>query len=126
MKTILSVCRDLIDRDSRISTQFLATAGAVLLSLGLVSVAAARQTHTVAQKNRAFVVKELAIAAGDVVEFRNEDEFIHQIFVKSSNFNFDSEESYPGSKIDVTFSTVGVFEVQCHIHPKKRMTVSVR
>jgi plastocyanin len=81
--------------------------------------------HRVSQKGRSFDIKELAIARGDTVNFANDDEFIHQIYVKSAGFEFDSAESEPGQSIRVKFTATGQHQVRCHIHPKMLLTVSV-
>jgi plastocyanin len=66
------------------------------------------------------------VAKGDVVQFANDDEFIHQVYVKSDVFNVDTEESSPGTTISVPFTAQGTFEVLCHIHPKMRLVVTVK
>ena len=64
--------------------------------------------------------------AGDVVRFTNDDEFLHQIFVTSGSFKFDSAEQPPGQTIEVTFPTPGTYAVRCHIHPKMLLSVLVK
>jgi plastocyanin len=91
----------------------------------LAVLAAARGNHEVVQKGRAFQLKALDIARGDVVRFINADEFLHQIYVKSPSFNFDSFEQAPRENIDVEFTAAGTFEVRCHIHPRMLMVVRV-
>lgn len=92
----------------------IATPGAVLAVAGKI--------HEVVQKNRMFQVKELTIIHGELVRFINADEFLHQIYVKSPDFSFDSDEQVPGKAIDVKFPA-GVFEVRCRIHPKMLLVV---
>ena len=99
-------------------------AAAAFLFLATVAFAAA--VHKVIQKGRAFSVSEITIARGDRVEFDNEDEFIHQIYVNSTEMNFDSAEQPPGQVIDITFDRAGTFPVRCHIHPKMLLTVHVQ
>ncbi|HEX3860288.1 MAG TPA: hypothetical protein VHY35_01185 [Stellaceae bacterium] len=98
-------------------------AGALLL---FATAAFAGAVHQVVQKGRAFSVGELTITRGDTVEFDNEDEFIHQIYVDSSAMNFDSAEQPPGQVVSITFPDRGTFPVRCHIHPKMLLTVHVR
>jgi plastocyanin len=97
---------------------------AVLLSATLG--AAAAELHQIVQKGRAFSLGELAIAAGDTVRFTNDDEFLHQIYVRSDTFNFESAEQSPGETVDLRFPVPGVFAVQCEIHPKMHLTVTVK
>lgn len=101
--------------------------GAVALALSQIAVLAiAAENYRIVQKDRSFNMKDITIAAGDVVHFANEDDFIHQIYVQSSSFNFNSEESEPGDTIDLKFTTAGTFEVHCHIHPKMGLAVTVK
>ncbi len=81
---------------------------------------------TVLQKGRAFSVPEIIIATGDTVRFTNEDGFLHQLFVHSAAFDFDSAEQKPGQNVDVQFPVAGNFHVLCAIHPKMALSVEVR
>ncbi|HEU0071766.1 MAG TPA: plastocyanin/azurin family copper-binding protein [Alphaproteobacteria bacterium] len=104
-----------------------ALVAATVFSAGLSgTLAFAKSVFDVSQKGRAFNLKELAIERGDTVNFVNDDEFIHQIFIDSRSFKFDSAESDPGQVIPVEFTAAGVFEVKCHIHPKMLLTVNVK
>jgi plastocyanin len=86
----------------------------------------ADEAHTIVQKGRAFHPGEVSINHGDSLTFTNNDDFIHQIYVQSANFSFDSDERNPGQDITETFTTPGTFEVRCHIHPKMRLVVHVK
>jgi plastocyanin len=111
----------------RVGRDFLAGAA---LSCGvggsLIAVALAADIHQISQKNRAFSLNSLSLVAGDVVQFSNDDDFIHQIYVQSDVFNVDTAESSPGDVITVPFTVTGTFEVHCHIHPKMRLVVTVQ
>lgn len=87
--------------------------------------AMAAQSHRIVQHGRAFTVTQVSIAAGDTLEFSNDDEFIHQIYIESPQLHFDSEEQPPGQLITVKFPVAGHFEVRCHIHPKMLLKVDV-
>lgn len=97
---------------------------AALLLLATVAFAAA--VHLVIQKDRAFSVPEITIARGDRIDFSNEDEFIHQIYVVSPEMSFNSAEQPPGQVVSITFPSSGTFLVRCHIHPKMLLTVHVQ
>ena len=88
--------------------------------------AALAADHVVAQKDRRFHPGDIAIAKGDAVTFTNNDEFIHQIFVDDQAFSVDTAEKAPGENVTEAFTTAGTFEVHCHIHPKMRLTVTVK
>jgi plastocyanin len=105
----------------------------ILLGLGLVVglafssfAALAASEATIVQSDRTFHPDEIEIAKDTLVHFANEDEFIHQIYVKSEKMNFDSAEQVPGKTIDLVFSETGTFKFRCHIHPKMRLTVIVK
>lgn len=80
----------------------------------------------VAQKNRVFAVSQIEIARGDTVRFTNDDEFLHHIYIKSSDLNFDSREQAPGQTIEVRFRNAGTYDVRCRIHPKMLLVVTSR
>jgi plastocyanin len=90
----------------------------------LASVSAFAASLHVAQKHRSFLPSVVTIQRGDSVEFSNDDEFLHQIYI--SSMGFDSAEQRTGETITVTFPRPGNFAVRCHIHPKMLLTVHVR
>jgi plastocyanin len=90
------------------------------------ALALAAEVASVPQKNRAFVVRDVQIASGGSVRFANDDEFVHQIYVQSPSFSYESAEQPPGDAVVVRFPVAGTFEVRCHIHPKMLLHVDVR
>lgn len=80
----------------------------------------------VAQRSRAFAVPGIQVARGDTVRFLNDDSFLHQIYVQSPGFSFESPEQDPGTTVDVRFNQAGTFTVLCHIHPKMTLQAEVR
>lgn len=92
---------------------------------GATAVLAANPVAVV-QKGRAFAARSLTLQAGDVLRFLNEDLFIHQIYIQSDSFSFDSDEQEPGHEVDVRFPVRGSFQVRCQIHPKMLLQVDVR
>lgn len=98
----------------------------LFVSAALASAALAAETHHITQKKRSFSQPEITVNAGDTVQFGNDDEFIHQVYVDSPSFKVDTAESEPGNNIDVKFTARGDFEVHCHIHPKMLLLVHVQ
>ena len=96
------------------------------IALLLASASAFAASLHVAQKHRSFSPSVVTIQRGDSIEFSNDDEFLHQIYVDSKAMNFDSAEQPPGQTISVVFSQPGTFQVRCHIHPKMLVTVHVK
>jgi plastocyanin len=107
-------------------------AGAFLVAAcQLAALAWASESHRIVQKDRSFQVqdveiKEVDIAAGDTLEFLNNDIFLHQIYVASGGLKFDSAEQPPGEIIAIKFPSPGTYEIRCHIHPKMSLTVTAR
>lgn len=99
---------------------------ALLMVSVSAGVFAATNMQTITQKGRAFSAKSLQMIRGGVVRFDNVDTFIHQIYVESPTFSYDSNEQSPGEQIDITFPKSGTFEVRCHIHPKMLLNVEVQ
>ena len=85
----------------------------------------AANTLEISQKGRKFLPDSIAIKVGDVLHIRNDDEFLHHIYVTSPDFNFDSEEEPPGNSVDIKFTKTGDFNVLCRIHPKMKLAVHV-
>jgi plastocyanin len=83
-------------------------------------------TNTIVQNGRAFHPNDITLPAGSTLNFSNQDEFIHQIYVDSQNFDYDSEEQQPGVVFHITFPNAGTYAVRCHIHPKMLLTVHVK
>ena len=96
-----------------------------LVFVFVVSFAGAAAVHRIVQKGRAFAISDITIPRGDTVQFTNEDEFLHQIYVDSRNMYFDTPEQAPGQTIEVNFPRSGTFPVRCHIHPKMLLTIHV-
>jgi plastocyanin len=104
----------------------LVIATGLVFAAQLGAVVLAAEAHRIAQKDRHFEVKEIAIAHGDSLLFTNEDPFLHQIFINSDALTYESEEQTPGETIAVKFPVSGTFEVHCHIHPKMLLVVKVQ
>lgn len=93
---------------------------------GSLAASATGTVHDVHQYGRAFLLIKLDIAKGDVTRFINDDPFLHQMYVSSGTFSFDSDEQQPGQTMDVSWPVAGTFTVQCHIHPTMHLTVNVK
>ena len=98
----------------------------ILLALIAIPAFGADEAHTIVQKGRAFRPAEVSINRGESLTFTNNDDFIHQIYVQSPGFSFDTDEKNPGQNITETFTDNGTFVVRCHIHPKMKLVVHVK
>ena len=107
----------------RIAPKIFAALALLLLSITTLTAA---NVVSVVQKGRAFGVAAIKVSTGEVLRFVNNDLFLHQIYVETPSFNFESDEQEPGTNVDIQFSKTGLFQVRCHIHPKMLLQVEVR
>jgi len=94
-------------------------------SLPIVVAMASGHMVVIDQIDRMFDRQAVSVTVGDTLRFTNRDEFLHQIYVETDGFSFDSDEQAPGEVIDVTFPRQGDYEVRCGIHPRMSLAVSV-
>ena len=80
----------------------------------------------ISQKGRAFAPATIEISRGDTLAIHNDDEYVHQVFVDSPNFKFDSGEQDVGQTVEITFPVAGTYQVLCAIHPKMQLDVTVK
>ena len=57
--------------------------------------------------------------------FQNDDDVTHNVFSTSKGNEFDIRVQRPGGSTSVTFLQEGTVEVQCAIHPKMKMLITV-
>ena len=85
----------------------------------------AADTLTVGQAKKAFTVGVLKAKVGDVVTFRNDDEFAHNVFSLSETQSFDLGSYKKGEVRTVKLTAPGTIEVECAIHPEMKMKIEV-
>ena len=100
---------------------------ALLIAAALpVSFAAQADNHTVSQVKKSFAVPVLKAKVGDTVEFKNDDEFAHNVFSLSDAQSFDLGSYKKGEVRSVKLAKEGVIEVECAIHPEMKMKIEVK
>ena len=98
----------------------------LMIAVALAPIAAtAAQEYTVTQKNKAFSAATLTVHAGDKVNFRNEDAFVHNVFSLTDAQPFDLGTYPQGQAKTVTFAKPGTYDIECAIHPEMKLTVVV-
>ena len=101
----------------------------VLLPLYVLCIGAAGvagRTVAVSQVGRAFSVAALALQHGDTVHFTNDDRFDHQLYIDAPGFKVETAEQSPGAAQDIQFTKTGTFDVQCQIHPRMHLAITVQ
>ena len=78
---------------------------------------ALRKPRAMAQREKAFMPKLLAVTKGSTVDFPNEDKFFHNVFSLSEGNTFDLGLYRSGESKPMTFEKTGVVDVYCNIHP---------
>lgn len=101
----------------------------VLLSCLLLCLPAAAFAADVpvTQSHTTFDKEEQTVSVGDTVVFQNKDDVTHNIQIVDGNDDVDDKGlQKPGEDIKVTFDKPGAYKVRCAIHPKMKMTVTVK
>lgn len=83
------------------------------------------------QKDKSFQhngsqVEALTINVGDVIRFKNEDPFFHNIFSLSDLRTFDLGSFPKGESKTITFDKPGLAEIECAIHPQMFLELTVK
>ena len=81
---------------------------------------------TVTQKGLQFSSAELTVSKGQVVVFLNDDRTSHNITVVGEGMNINGGLQPPGAEFRMPFSKPGTYLVSCGIHPKMKLSVTVK
>jgi plastocyanin len=96
------------------------------VSVFVVTVFAAGQSHVITQKDKAFSVAELTAKSGDTIVFKNDDDVAHNVFSQTPGFEFNAKTQVPGTETPVNFDKSGTVEIPCAIHPKMKAVIHVQ
>jgi plastocyanin len=97
-----------------------------LAALLLAAAVPAAAPVTVSQKGLKFSSEELEVAKGQVVVFMNDDKTPHNITVSGEGVNLNGGLQQPGGEFRVPFTKSGTYAVSCGIHPKMKLSVTVK
>jgi plastocyanin len=97
-----------------------------IVGLGVITNWALAAEITVIQKGIAFQPTQITVRPGDTVVFVNQDGFGHNVFSESAGGAFDIGLQQPNQRTTVPFRRDGTFDVQCRIHPKMKLQVTVQ
>ena len=98
----------------------------VVTVLVAAQVAGAATDHKINQQNKGFSTKELSIAKGDAITFLNSDEVTHNVYSVTPGLEFELRTQAPGKSDTVKFDKPGTLTVECAIHPKMKLQVTVK
>ena len=92
----------------------------------VTNVALAAGSTTVNQADKKFSTTELTINKGDVIVFKNDDPFTHNVFSQSPGIAFELKVQKPGESSEIVFAREGTGEVKCAIHPQMKLKLTVK
>lgn len=87
--------------------------------------ARALQTQKLAQRDKQFTPRIIAVMKGAAVEFPNDDKMFHNVFSLSQAAKFDLGLYKSGTSKTVTFDRPGAVDIYCNIHPEMAATIKV-
>jgi plastocyanin len=99
---------------------------AAMIALLTMSAVRADAPVTVTQKGLQFSVEELTVKKGQMVVFVNDDRTAHNITVSGEGLNLNGGLQQPGAEFKVPFTKTGVYQVSCGIHPKMKLSITVK
>lgn len=101
------------------------TAG-IILAAALCAAAASASAEEVAvgQAGKTFNPADVKVHVGDSVKFNNDDSVTHAVLVRGPA-ETNLGQIKPGDAKSVTFDQAGTYDVNCAIHPKMKLTITV-
>jgi plastocyanin len=81
--------------------------------------------QSIAQRDERFHPNRVLLKRGESLQVTNEDRFIHHVFVDSPEMKYDSGEQRPGRVLTIPFEKPGEFVLECAIHLKMKLRVTV-
>ncbi len=97
---------------------------AITLMLGATTAALAGEVK-VEQQNRAFMPQTVTAKVGDTLVFTNGDLYTHNMFSTTPGREFNLGGQSPGTVKSLPLTKAGAIEVECQIHPRMHLTVTV-
>ncbi len=98
---------------------------ALPLAIIIVAGAWAQEPPKISQLDERFHPNAVTLKRGQTLVVRNDDPFIHHVYVDDEKFKYDSGEQRPGRALSITFTEPGEFLLECAIHLKMRLRVTV-
>jgi plastocyanin len=99
---------------------------AAMIAALTISAVRADAPITVTQKGLQFSVEELTVKKGQLVVFINDDRTAHNITVSGEGLNLNGGLQQPGVEFKVPFAKAGTYQISCGIHPKMKLSITVK
>jgi plastocyanin len=99
-----------------------------LTAMLVCAVTAADAPLTVSQKGLQFSTEELEVKKGQTVVFVNDDRTAHNVTVTGdgNGVSVNGGLQPPGAEFRMPFLKPGTYAISCGIHPKMKMTITVK
>ena len=81
--------------------------------------------HVIKQAGKKFSATDLTVAAGETIQYVNDDAVTHNVFSVTPSHRFNLGVMKPGDQGEIAFEDAGTLEVRCAIHPAMVMNVTV-
>ena len=99
----------------------------LIFSFFLITTTAQAADMTVSEEHLDFIPGNIAVSKGDAIIFANNDDVVHNLQVTDSEgTSEDKGLQKPGEDTKVAFDESGEYYVRCAIHPKMKITVTVK
>lgn len=96
------------------------------LGLAVAGAAIAGGITNIDQKGLTFSSPSVTVAKGDILNFTNSDTTSHNITISGDGVSLNSGLQQPGVAFKAPMMKEGTYQVVCGIHPKMKMTVTVK
>lgn len=98
----------------------------MLSTAGVLGAAHAEDAPRITQRDEKFHPGAVALKRGQKLLVSNEDPFVHHVYVETPQFKYDSDSQRPGQTLSILFDKPGDYVLQCAIHLKMKLKVTVR
>lgn len=99
---------------------------AIVLATALVPSVASAGDIEVGQKNKQFSSQAVTASVGDTIVFKNDDGVAHNVHSTTNGHRFNLGLQKPGESARLELSDDGTIAIRCAVHPKMKMTVTVK
>ena len=99
---------------------------AIALGAVLAASGASAADIDVGQANKQFSTQAVAASVGDVIVFKNDDSVAHNVHSSTKGHRFNLGLQRPGESARLELSEDGTIAIRCAVHPKMKMTITVR